>query len=92
MIKSFKHKGLRQFFEKGVSIGINPQHANKLRQRLAVINEAEDIGEINLPGYNLHPLTGNRQGQWAITISGNWRVTFEFIDGDAYIVNYEDYH
>ncbi|MGS0630286.1 type II toxin-antitoxin system RelE/ParE family toxin, partial [Photorhabdus asymbiotica] len=62
------------------------------RQRLSVINEAEDIGEINLPGYNLHPLTGNRQGQWAITISGNWRVTFEFIDGDAYIVNYEDYH
>ncbi|AKH63492.1 MULTISPECIES: type II toxin-antitoxin system RelE/ParE family toxin [Photorhabdus] len=92
MIKSFRHKGLRQFFEKGVSVGINPQHVNKLRQRLAVINDAEDVGEINFPGYNLHPLTGDRRGQWAITVSGNWRITFEFIDGDAYIVNYEDYH
>ncbi|WP_331251374.1 MULTISPECIES: type II toxin-antitoxin system RelE/ParE family toxin [Photorhabdus] len=54
--------------------------------------DAEDVGEINLPGYNLHPLTGDRRGQWAITVSGNWRITFEFIDGDAYIVNYEDYH
>ncbi|WON77417.1 type II toxin-antitoxin system RelE/ParE family toxin [Serratia sp. UGAL515B_01] len=92
MIKSFKHKGLRQFFEKGIQSGINTQHVNKLRQRLAVLNEAEDIGEMNLPGYRLHPLTGDRQGQWAITVSGNWRVTFEFIEGDAYIVNYEDYH
>ncbi|MDC9613020.1 type II toxin-antitoxin system RelE/ParE family toxin [Xenorhabdus khoisanae] len=92
MIKSFKHKGLRLFFEKGVSSGINSQHANKLRQRLAVIHDAKEVREINLPGYNLHPLTGDRQGQWSVTISGNWRITFEFIDGDAYIVNYEDYH
>ncbi|MHA7847550.1 type II toxin-antitoxin system RelE/ParE family toxin [Serratia sp. D1N4] len=92
MIKSFKHKGLRQFFEQGVQSGINAQHANKLRQRLAVLNEAEEISEMNLPGYRLHPLTGDKQGQWAITVSGNWRVTFEFIEGDAYIVNYEDYH
>ncbi|CAM4066225.1 type II toxin-antitoxin system RelE/ParE family toxin [Xenorhabdus thuongxuanensis] len=92
MIKSFKHKGLRLFFETGKASGINPQHAKKLRQRLAVINDAEVIGDINLPGYKLHPLTGDRQGQWAVTVSGNLRVTFEFIDGDAYIVNYEDYH
>ncbi|MEQ1961732.1 type II toxin-antitoxin system RelE/ParE family toxin [Xenorhabdus khoisanae] len=92
MVKSFKHKGLRLFFEKGVSSGINSQHANKLRQRLAVIHDAKEVREINLPGYNLHPLTGDRQGQWSVTISGNWRITFEFIDGDAYIVNYEDYH
>ncbi|MFZ1874273.1 MAG: type II toxin-antitoxin system RelE/ParE family toxin [Chania sp.] len=92
MKKSLKHKGLRQFFEQGVQSGINVQHANKLRQRLAVLNEAEEISEMNLPGYRLHPLTGDKQGQWAITVSGNWRVTFEFIEGDAYIVNYEDYH
>jgi proteic killer suppression protein len=92
MIKSFKHKGLRLFFETGTTSGINPQHAKKLRQRLAVIHDAEVIGDINLPGYKLHPLTGDRLGQWAVTVSGNLRVTFEFIDGDAYIVNYEDYH
>ncbi|PHM37568.1 Killer protein [Xenorhabdus mauleonii] len=92
MIKSFKHKGLRLFFEKEVTAGINPQHAKKLKQRLAVIHDAEEIWEINLPGYDLHPLTGDRRNQWSITVSGNWRVTFEFIDGDAYIVNYEDYH
>ncbi|ROR13487.1 type II toxin-antitoxin system RelE/ParE family toxin [Erwinia sp. JUb26] len=92
MIKSFRHKGLRQFFEKGTTAGINAQHAGKLRQRLAVINQAEEVGEISLPGYYLHPLTGDRRGQWAITVTGNWRITFEFIDGDAWIVNYEDYH
>ncbi|MDC9621330.1 type II toxin-antitoxin system RelE/ParE family toxin [Xenorhabdus bovienii] len=92
MIKSFKHKGLRLFFETGKTSGINSQHAKKLKQRLAVINDAEVIGDINLPGYRLHPLTGDREGQWSVTVSGNLRVTFEFIDGDAYIVNYEDYH
>ncbi|WP_017802202.1 type II toxin-antitoxin system RelE/ParE family toxin [Winslowiella toletana] len=92
MIKNFKHKGLRLFFAKGITSGINPRHADKLRQRLAVINQAEAVGEINLPGYRLHPLTGERQGLWSVTVSGNWRVTFEFIDGDAYIVKYEDYH
>ncbi|AYA42111.1 type II toxin-antitoxin system RelE/ParE family toxin [Xenorhabdus nematophila] len=55
-------------------------------------HDAEEIWEINLPGYDLHPLTGDRRNQLTITVSGNWRVTFEFIDGDAYIVNYEDYH
>ncbi|SIP72018.1 conserved hypothetical protein [Xenorhabdus innexi] len=57
-----------------------------------MINDAEVIGDINLPGYRLHPLSGDREGQWSVTVSGNLRVTFEFIDGDAYIVNYEDDH
>jgi proteic killer suppression protein len=60
--------------------------------QLAALNTATTIEDMNIPGYRLHPLRGDRKGIWSITVNGNWRVTFEFIDGDAYIVNYEDYH
>ena len=56
------------------------------------MDTATRIEDMDLPGFRLHPLKGDRQGQWAIVVSKNWRITFEFIDGDAYIVNYEDYH
>lgn len=68
------------------------KHIRRLRHRLAVINAATHVTEINLPGYNLHPLAGNRDGIWAISVSDNWRITFEFVNGDAYILDYEDYH
>ncbi|WJY13277.1 type II toxin-antitoxin system RelE/ParE family toxin [Pectobacteriaceae bacterium CE90] len=92
MIKSFKHKGLRPFFEKGSTAGIDAKQAGKIRLRLAVIDAAEEIKDIDRPGYSLHPLTGDKKGQGSITVTGNGRITFEFIDGNAYIVNYEDYH
>lgn len=92
MIKSFKHAGLKEFFETGSTRKINAKHAEKIRLRLAVINLAEKIEDINLTGYKLHPLKGDRRGIWSVTVSGNWRMTFEFIDGDAYILNLEDYH
>jgi proteic killer suppression protein len=92
MIKSFKHKGLKLFFETGNAKGIQPAHAKKLRLRLAVLNEAQSVEEIDTPGFKLHPLKGDRGNIWSITVSGNWRVTFTFEDGDVYIVNYEDYH
>lgn len=92
MIKSFKHKGLKKFYETGSTAGIDAKQAKKISTRLAVLHHAKVVDDINLPGFFLHPLTGNRKGQWSITVTGNWRITFEFIDGDAYIVNYEDYH
>lgn len=92
MIKSFKHKGLKKFFETGSVAGIQASHANKLEDRLAMLATSKDIEDMNLPNYRLHPLIGKQKGRWAIDVSGNWRVTFEFIDGDAYIINYEDYH
>ncbi|WP_334472762.1 type II toxin-antitoxin system RelE/ParE family toxin [Arsenophonus sp. PmNCSU2021_1] len=92
MIKSFKHKGLRQFFETGSTAGINAKQANKIRLRLAVIDAAHHVKDIDRPGYSLHPLAGDRKGQWSIIVTGNWRITFEFIDGNAHILNYEDYH
>ena len=92
MIKSFKHKGLERFYTSGSIRGIQAQHANKLRMQLAALDTALTIDDLDIPGYRLHPLRGNRQGIWSITVSGNWRVTFEFSDGNVYIVNYEDYH
>ena len=92
MIKSFKHKGLKLFFEKGKTSGIQTKHAKKLCMQLAAIHTAQDIDDINLPGFSLHQLKGEKSNIWSISVNGNWRVTFEFTDGNAYILNYEDYH
>lgn len=92
MIKSFKHKGLKRFFETGNKAGIQAKHGRRLRMQLAAIDTAAVIDDIDLPGFRLHPLKGHREGVWSITVNGNWRVTFEFVDGNAYILNYEDYH
>lgn len=92
MIKSFKHKGLKVFFEDGDYSGIQAKHRKRLRLQLSALDTAKFIEDMDLPGYGLHRLKGERKNIWSITVNGNWRITFEFIDGDAYIVNYEDYH
>jgi proteic killer suppression protein len=92
MIKSFRHKGLRRFYETGSTAGIQPAHKNRLRLQLIALETAASIEDMDIPGFRLHPLKGERKGQWAISVSGNWRLTFEFRDGNAYILNYEDYH
>ena len=92
MIKSFKHKELRNFFESGSSRGIQAAHSKKLRLQLAALDTAISIEDMDVPGYQLHALKGNRKGIWSISVSGNWRITFELTDGNVYIVDYEDYH
>jgi proteic killer suppression protein len=92
VIKKFKHKGLKKLFESGVASGIQPQHANRLRHVLAVLETADSIEDMDFPGLNLHELKGHRKETYAVKVSGNWRVTFKFIDGDIFNVNYEDYH
>lgn len=92
MIKSFKHKGLREFYESGKTRGIQAQHSKRLRMQLAALDSANSIDDMDIPGYRLHPLKGSQKGFWSISVSGNWRVTFQFIDGNVYIVDYEDYH
>jgi len=92
MIRSFKHNGLERFFLKGTKSGIQAKHASKLRLILGRLNSSVTPNDMNLPGLKLHPLGGDRDGQWSVKVSGNWRVTFKFTDGDAEIVNYEDYH
>lgn len=92
MIKSFKHKGLRVFFETGSKKGIQAKHAIKLRLQLAALDTAQVIEDMDIPGYRLHQLKGLRKDTWSITVNGNWRITFEFENGHVYIVDYEDYH
>lgn len=92
MIKSFRHKGLRRFFETGSVSGIQANHAKRLRMQLAALASAHEIADADLPGFGLHPLKGERLGRWSISVNGNWRMTFEFRDGNAYVLDYEDYH
>ena len=92
MIKSFKHKGLEKFYRSGTTKGIQASHARKLRMQLAALDTAQTIDDMDIPGYRLHQLTGDRKGIWSITVNANWRLTFEFTDGNVYVLNYEDYH
>jgi proteic killer suppression protein len=92
MIQSFRHKGLRMFFETGKAAGIQTSHAKRLRLLLAALDTSQVIDDMNVPGFRLHPLRGVDQGRWSVWVNGNWRVTFEFKDGHAYILDYEDYH
>lgn len=92
MIKSWKHKGLQKFYETGNRAGIQAAHARRIEERLKAIDRARNIEELSMPAYRLHKLIGDRSDIWSITVTGNWRITFYFEDGDAYILNYEDYH
>jgi len=92
MIKSFLHKGLRDFFNTGSMAGIQVKHAQRIRMILAQLNQARSIKDLDIPTLRLHQLKGQRKGIWAVTVQANWRITFRFIEGDAEIVNYEDYH
>lgn len=92
MVKSFKHKGLEDFFYSGAKKGIKPEHAGRLARILDRLNAASELKDMDYPGSNLHKLVGDKKGQYAVRVSGNWRLFFEFVDGDAYVVDYEDYH
>jgi proteic killer suppression protein len=92
VIQSFRHKGLKRFFESGSVAGIQPHHAKRLRMLLAALDTAQSIEDMNVPGFRLHRLKGSERGRWSVWINGNWRLTFEFEGGHAYVLNYEDYH
>ena len=92
MITSFRHKGLRKYFQSGSLAGIQPAHANRLKMQLAALDTAHTIEDMGIPGFRLHPLKGSERGRWSIWVNGNWRVTFEFENGNAFVLDYEDYH
>lgn len=92
MIRSFAHKGLERFFRTGSIGGIQAKHAQKLRLILQLLQRAKTVEDLNFPGSHLHPLKGDKKGLWAVRVSGNWRITFRFDEGDAEIVDYQDYH
>jgi toxin HigB-1 len=92
MIKSFRHKGLKKFFDSGSVAGILPQHAKRLRMQLVALDTSTTIEDMDIPGFKLHSLKGSDKDRWSIWVNGNWRVTFEFRDGHAFVLDYEDYH
>ena len=92
MIKSFKHKGLEKYFILGSKKGIQPEHAKILARLLDRLDASITVQDMALPGYKLHQLSGNEKDIWSVWVNGNWRVTFFFEDGDAYIDDYRDYH
>ena len=92
MISSFRHKGLLAFFNEDDHSGVPVKLAPRISRILDRLDACTKPQDMDLPGYNLHPLKGQRKDCWSVTVNGNWRMTFIFDDGDAYIVNYEDYH
>jgi proteic killer suppression protein len=92
MIKSFAHKGLEKFFQTGSKAGIQAAHENRLRVQLAKLESAKSPQDMDLPAWRLHPLKGTLKGYWAVSVSGNWRLTFRFVGEDAEVVDYQDYH
>ncbi len=92
MIRSFRHKGLRLLFHKGDRRRVQPDHTDKIERILARLEEASEVGNMDLPGFRLHPLKGDLAGFWSVTVSGNWRVIFRFEGGHASDVDLTDYH
>jgi proteic killer suppression protein len=92
VIRGFRHKGLAKFFETGSKSGIQAQHAARLRLILGRLGAATAPNDMALPGLDLHPLKGSQRGRWAVSVSGNWRITFGFAGKDVDAVDYEDYH
>lgn len=89
MIRDFKHKGLKTFFETGSRAGIQPHHAARLSRQLLRLDAAKSAADMNIPGWRLHPLSN---GHWSVWVNGNWRMTFAFDGEHAILVDYQDYH
>jgi proteic killer suppression protein len=92
MIRSIKHKGLSEFYLTGRLKGIQAHHASRLRILLTALNAAKEVQDLNVPAWYLHALKGSLKGHWSLTVNGNWRITFMFVDEDVYLVDYQDYH
>lgn len=93
VIRYIKHKGLRRLYESGDSRGVRAAFVDKLRDMLFALDSAQTIDEVEtVPGWKLHPLRGDLKGLWSISVSGNWRLTFRFENGDAFDLDLVDYH
>ena len=92
MIKKFKHKELKDFFETGSKKRIQARHAHRLRLILIRLHSSQTSEDMDLLGFKLHALKGKFQGHYAVTVSDNWRVVFKFDGKDAVIIDYLDYH
>jgi proteic killer suppression protein len=92
VIKTFRHRGIKRFFEDGSKAGIQPKHADRLRILLTTLNLASTPLDMNRNGWDWHRLKGELKGHWSVRVDGNWRLTFTFEGEDAILVDYQDYH
>ena len=92
MIASFRHKGIKTFFDTGKATGIQAKHSKRLRLQLARLDDSAGPSDMNAPGWRLHALKGGLVNHWAVWVDENWRLTFTFENGDAVLVDYQDYH
>ncbi len=92
MIRTFKHAGLKRYFDTGKVKGIPADMAKRIQVRLNVLNRARDVRDLNLPGFGFHSLRGDRKGEYALTVTANYRLTFRFENNDVLDLNLEDYH
>jgi len=92
VIRSFRHKGIEKFFQRGSKAGIQAKHADKLRRQLARLDASVQAADMDIPGWRLHPLKASLAGHWAVWVDGNWRLTFAFEGQNAVLVDYQDYH
>jgi proteic killer suppression protein len=92
MIESFRHRGLKRLYQHNDRSGIGSTMLRRVEEILSVLDAAEAISELDIPGYRLHPLTGPLKGYWSVQVTGNWRIVFRFEDGAAWDVDLVDYH
>ncbi|MYA97253.1 MAG: Killer protein [Nitrospinae bacterium] len=92
MIASFRHRGLKALYDGRTARRVAPEHVQKLRDILAVLDRSRRPRDVDIPGFRLHSLKGELRGYYAVVVSGNWRVTFRFEEGDVIDVDYLDYH
>lgn len=92
MIRSFRHRGLKALYDGRTAARVAPGHVDKLRDILGVLDRSRTAQDMDLPGLRLHALKGALKGHYAVSVSGNWRVTFRFEEGHAVDVDYSDYH
>lgn len=92
MIRTFKHPGVKRYFETGKAKGIPADMTKRIQARLNVLNRAGELRDLNLPGLGFHSLKGDRKGEYALTVTANYRLTFRFENNDVLDLNLEDYH
>jgi proteic killer suppression protein len=92
MIRSFRHRGLERFFRTGSKAGIQPAHARKLGIQFGTLNVGRVPEDMDVPGWDLHPLKGDLANHWSVKVNANWRMTFTLEGEDAVLVDYRDYH
>jgi proteic killer suppression protein len=92
MIRNFRHRGLQRLFEKGDRSRIRPDLVGKVERILARLEASGEAKDMDVPGFGLHAMTGDRKGIWSVVVSRNWRVIFRFEKGQASDVDFVDYH